>query len=311
MKKMKKIIILQSAGLVFFLAGAGICLYCREWLPGGVLLCAAFVLLAAALICMGAQKRVMDFLVRQSSPAKNGKDVQDLEVIKRRIDLFTLQSQINPHFLYNTLDSIRGEAMAGGQMEIARMTEHLSRFFRYCISNQEHIVKLSEEIRHVEDYFYIQKYRFGDRVNLEVKMEQEQLGEYYLPKITLQPIVENAIAHGLEGVRREGKIQIRILASEKNLYIWISDNGIGMKEEELQRLNEKLRDNRMEAHSSGAKRHTGIAVKNVNARIRLCFGEQYGLRYRSIQGYGTTAEFILPLIDDFNREECEKNLQEI
>lgn len=233
------------------------------------------------------------------------------EILNKRIELSTLQSQINPHFLYNTLDSIRGEALLNGQKEIANMTEKLSRFFRYCISGQETLVKLSEELQHVQDYFYIQKYRFGERIDLQIEMEEENLGEYYLPKISIQPIVENAVAHGLENSLNAGLVKIKVFRTESQLYIIVADNGKGMELQQLQKLNQQLKDKKVEVSFSGASRHTGIAIRNVNSRICLSFGEQYGLHYQSVLNTGTRAEIILPLIDDYNRETFEKQFMEI
>ena len=309
---MKCIIILQAASCLCIAAEA-ICVILNidsYRIVGIVALVVAAVFSLTACILQFRQNRTMKFLIRQTVPRSQAETNHINEILKKRIELSTLQSQINPHFLYNTLDSIRGEALSNHQPAIARMTEHLSRFFRYCISNQESIVKLSEELRHVDDYFHIQRYRFGEKLNLEVTVDDENLYEYYLPKITLQPIVENAIVHGLETVRRKGTVSIIVTASEHNLFVTVADNGSGMSQEELEKINRRLEDGRVEISVSG-KRHTGIAIHNVNSRIRLCFGEEYGLHYRSAPGQGTSVEIVLPLIDDFNREEYERKLGEI
>lgn len=309
---MKHIMILQIAGIVCMIAGA-LCTLLTDgvWLVIGL---AAFlistVLFLVVCFLQMKQKHTMEFLIRQTAPKVQGEVQNTNEIMKKSIELSTLQSQINPHFLYNTLDSIRGEALSNHQPEIAKMTEHLSRFFRYCISNRENIVKLSEELRHVQNYFYIQQYRFGSKLALEIEIEDGDLYEYYLPKITLQPIVENAIVHGLESSREMGTVRIVASASERYLNIQIIDNGSGMSRETLEKINGRLKDMQVEVSVSG-KRHTGIAIYNVNSRIRLCFGEEYGLHYWSIPGQGTRVEILLPLIDDFNREEYERKLGEI
>ncbi len=254
------------------------------------------------------QRDIMEFLIRQTQPEENTEDSPTNEILRKRMELAQLQSQINPHFLYNTLDSIRGEALVKGQPQIAQMTEHLSRFFRYCISGQGSIVKLSEEIAHVEDYFYVQKYRFGEKLDLKIEMKDESLYEYYLPKVTLQPIVENAIVHGLETVRTGGMVKICVEATQQNLYLRVLDNGKGIELGTLKKLNERIRNNLVDISVSG-NRHVGIAVQNVNSRIRICFGEDYGLVLRSVLGYGTEVEITLPLIDDFNRESFEEKIQ--
>ena len=119
------------------------------------------------------------------------------KVLSKQMQYQALQSQINPHFLYNTLDSIRGEALMAGNENIASMTERLSRFFRYCISNKGNIATIRDEINNILDYFYIQEYRFGDKFHLEIEVDEECYS-YKIPQMTLQPIVENAIFHGLE-----------------------------------------------------------------------------------------------------------------
>ena len=144
-----------------------------------------------------------------------------------------LQSQINPHFLYNTLDSIRSEALKNGQTVIAEMVERLSKFFRYCISNHDSLVSLAEELRHVDDYFYIQRFRFGERFSLQTVLEETGIRDYYVPRMILQPIIENSIFHGLERKLERGEIAIEARKTEKKLYLLISDNGAGMPRKKL------------------------------------------------------------------------------
>lgn len=205
-----------------------------------------------------------------------------------------LQKQINPHFLYNTLDSIRSEALKSQEFVIAEMVERLSKSFRYCVSYNADFVRLSEEIKHIDDYFYIQKFRFGDRFSLEMKFENPDVLDYYIPRMILQPIIENSIFHGLETKLGGGKIELSVRFTEKKLYILISDNGRGMKKRDLEELNEKLR---MGMVPDGVQR-SKIAVLNINNRIRFCFGKEYGLSMRSLEGIGCQTEFVMPLVDD-------------
>lgn len=313
---MKKILLLQITELVVlvavairllgeYAAGQPVSLWDEIWL----FIC--IVILLAGFFLMWKEKRIKDFLVSQTEHLAKSREGRGEAGLEKHIELSALQSQINPHFLYNTLDSIRSEALVNHQTEIAKMTEYLSRFFRYCISGVEKIVKLSEEIRHIKDYFYIQKYRFGDKLNMEIHIEDESLTEYYVPKITLQPIVENAIVHGLETVCRNGKLDIYIFSTENDLYIKIVDNGCGMNETQLTELNDRLQNLAVNAEPSVNGRGTGIALRNVNSRIKICFGEQYGLHYRSMEGSGTEAEIILPLINDYNREVCEQRMNQL
>ncbi len=275
----------------------------------------AFLLAVFLLILLYHQKNIMKFLIMENKKKNTGKpqsvyweedESRKLEVMKKRVELYTLQSQINPHFLYNTLDSIRGRALLDGNREIASMTEVLSRFFRYCISYEESLVKIREEISHIRDYYYIQKYRFEDRFDMEIEVESQEIYEYYVPRMTLQPLVENAMIHGLEKVNRKGLLKIRCIATEKKVVLTVSDNGVGMDAEELTRLNRQMEGMLLSGKKRGG--HSGIAVSNVNARIKLTFGEEYGIRYRSMENAGTDVEVLIPVVDDFVRVRYEDRI---
>lgn len=274
------------------------------------------LLLACALLGyrLARQKRMLRFLAAREKHDSSQKPVvweeheeKNLELIKKRVNLFTLQSQINPHFLYNTLDSIRSKALLDGQKEIADMTQVLSKFFRYCISSNESLVRIGEELQHVKDYFYIQKYRFEDRVDMDVSLESEEILTYYIPKMSLQPLVENAIVHGLEKVSRKGLIQVKLVQTEERILITVSDDGIGMSPEQLDTMNERMKS----MYISGSRRngHNSIAVNNINARIKLTFGDAYGIFYRSMEGEGTDAVLTIPKVDDFERVHYENKLE--
>lgn len=270
-------------------------------------------LAVAGLIFDWKEQKLMQFLIQDNKKKSvstvhwDEEELNKLHLLQRRVELSSLQSQINPHFLYNTLDSIRSKALLDGQEEIASMTEILSRFFRYCISNDGALVKVREEVKHINDYYYIQKYRFEDRMSMELIMEEDEIQELYLPKMTLQPLVENAMIHGLEKLARQGVVTIRLFATEKKLLISIADNGAGMEHDELRRLNEKMESQLFDAEKKG-KRHNGIALTNVNTRIKLTFGKEYGIHYRSKLGSGTEGLITLPRIDEFGRVKYENIL---
>lgn len=216
---------------------------------------------------------------------------------KRQAQYLALQNQINPHFLYNTLEGIRGEAISVKMTNIAEMTEALSTFFRYTISNVENLVSLEDELHNVENYFFIQKYRFGDRLRLIIDCDPEDRQEVYkcrLPKLTLQPIVENAIIHGVEQKTGEGLIRINIEATAKRLLVTISDNGVGMSAELLQRINNKLGAPSFKFDYEKGEHYEGIAMVNVNNRIKLLFGEEYGITIYSTLNVGTDVAITLP-----------------
>ena len=144
---------------------------------------------------------------------------------------------------------------------------------------------------------------------MEVIAEDEGIYDYYMPKMTLQPLVENAMIHGLENVVRKGMIVIRLSHTEKKLMITIADNGAGMSQENLMKLNEKMKGQFINVNKKNS-RHSGIALTNVNSRIRITFGEEYGIHYRSLLDYGTEAVLTLPCVNEFERIKYENILRE-
>jgi two-component system sensor histidine kinase YesM len=205
--------------------------------------------------------------------------------------LLALQSQINPHFLYNTLDCIRGQALIDEAGEIANMLEVLSEFFRYSISGGDNIVTLREELGSVENYMLIQKYRFDERYGYEIiyLSDKNSVLNCYIPKLVLQPLVENAIVHGLEK-KGSGTIKITVDWTSSVIIITISDNGCGMDDETLDALRNAIHSNNPPAYVSG------IALPNVHKRIRGLFGEPFGLEIYATKDAGCDAEISLPRI---------------
>lgn len=214
------------------------------------------------------------------------------DLLKKQMQYTALQSQINPHFLYNTLEAIRSEAILQNNNEIADMTERLARFFRYGISSRGDFVTVQDELENLQNYFAIQQYRFGQRFHLAVVQQDDAALRCYMPKMTLQPLVENAIHHGLEPKKGEGNVTLRLACTERAVNIWVCDDGVGMAAEQVRALNERLR-----VLETVTEKH-GLALRNVNARIRLYFGEEYGLRVSSISGAGTEVELLLPHLDE-------------
>ena len=210
--------------------------------------------------------------------------------------LAVLQSQINPHFLYNTLDCIRGEALEAEMDDIASMVESLSSFFRYSISSGDILVQLRDELRNIQIYYQIQRYRFRDRFRLEVECEDERALDCYLPKLTLQPIMENCILHGLELKEADGLIRIHVTLTDRRLILTVSDNGCGMSPNDLERLREKINSPVSPESERGMVRH-GIAVRNINKQLKLLFGPAYGLSVSSRLGEGTEVEIQIPAVD--------------
>ena len=222
-----------------------------------------------------------------------------LKLSKRQAQYRALQNQINPHFLYNTLESIRSEALIAGLDSVADMTEALAVFFRYTISKVENLVSVEEELQNCETYFRIQQYRFGARLQLHIECAEEDRDEIYrcrLPKLTLQPILENSIIHGTEFKIGAGHLRVSLERTGKRLLIQVSDDGVGMDEHTLARLNERLGKSGRAFQDSGAEGSGSVALVNVNNRIHLLFGEEYGLHVYSMPGVGTDVHINLPII---------------
>lgn len=218
-------------------------------------------------------------------------------VMDRQSRLNALQSQINPHFLYNTLECIRSEAMLLANESIANMAKSLASFFRYSISRKENMVTILDEIGNIRNYFMIQNYRFENKFRFELEAEEEErVYRYLIPKMTIQPIVENSIFHGLETKAGDCIVKIQIAATEDKVILMISDNGIGMSAQALEKLRLGLEDKREENSAIHSAHGNGIALYNVNQRIKLSFGAGYGLQIYSTEGVGTDVEMIMPIV---------------
>jgi len=201
-----------------------------------------------------------------------------------------LASQINPHFLYNTLESIRMKAFTAGDREVATAIKLLGKSMRYVLENTGTVfTTLDKELNYIETYIMIQKLRFGDRVNYNFCIQEGlELGIYRILPLLLQPIVENAILHGLEDKEGSGQISICVSADEEKIHIIIKDNGKGMTEEELEKVRRKLQTENPELNTS-------IGLYNINERIKLCYGKEHGIRIESVLSEGTDVFLDLPL----------------
>ncbi len=212
---------------------------------------------------------------------------------QKQAEYLALQNQINPHFLYNALEAIRTDALLADCGDIAETTEALATFFRYTISNVQEYVTFSDELDNAENYFTIQRCRFGDKISMKLDMENEKLLEARMPKLILQPLVENAVSHGLEGKLGYGTVRIVVENSDRTLFLRVRDDGVGIPDEQVERLNRQFSEN---AGPAAEQQRGGIALRNVNSRIRLVFGEDYGLRVFSAEGVGTECCVTLPLL---------------
>jgi len=210
--------------------------------------------------------------------------------LKRKSDLKALQAQINPHFLYNTLDSIIWMGEMKQTREVVLMTSALSKLFRISISKGREFIPLVDEISHVESYLTIQKMRYKDKFEYSIKIEPD-LYRCTILKITLQPLVENAIYHGIKEVDHKGKILITGKEIDGIIKLEVIDNGKGMTEEEMKNLNMSLNG----SPSPSVLSRQGLGVHNVHERIQLYFGKNYGLTYFHAEGGGTRLTVQIPL----------------
>ena len=213
-----------------------------------------------------------------------------------------LQNQINPHFLYNTLECIRSEAILQDCESIARMSHALASFFRYSISRKENIVTLRDELSNIKNYFFIQQFRFEDRFFLDIQVEDgdDELLDCLLPKMTLQPIVENCVFHGLEPKAEQGHVTIRISGTKDMMKIIVEDDGVGMSPDVLDKMRAALEEERQPTNQPDTHGN-GIAMYNVNQRIKLAFGRDYGLFVYSTENLGTDVEIWMPKV--YTKEE--------
>ncbi|WP_094550403.1 sensor histidine kinase [Petroclostridium xylanilyticum] len=209
---------------------------------------------------------------------------------QKEIELKALQAQINPHFLYNTLESINWMAQEIDAKDISTMVKALAKFFRISISKGRDIIDIKDEIEHVKNYLIIQKIRYQDVLQTEIMVSGDILN-YKIPKLTLQPLVENSIYHGIKNKKGKGTILITGRKDKNDIVFEIIDNGIGMDEKEIERLNHSLRNYQGEVR-------IGYGIRNVHERIVLRFGKEYGLTYfKNIEG-GITVEIRLPACTD-------------
>jgi len=257
------------------------------------LLCVGVILLLAVMVGK-VQERYKQLI--QSELFESRRYTQEIQLQKRQEQLNALQSQINPHFLYNVLDTIRGMAIEEGNIHVADIIATLSAMFKYSMDYASSLVTISNEIAHLEWYLKIQDMRFPERFHFEQVQECDfkDLQAITLPKLTLQPIVENAINHGFRNKSEGAIIRIRYIRTQVNFQIIVSDNGQGMEDDRVLALNQSF-------HLSGEaadnlwKSTSGIALANIDSRVKIYCGESYGLHIASTEGIGTDVTLLLPI----------------
>lgn len=217
--------------------------------------------------------------------------VYKMELAQKQSELEFLQMQINPHFLYNALDTISWKALGEGNLDVSEMSIALAELLRATIK-KESFIPLKEEMATVRDYLYIQEQRFGDKISVDYQIEKN-IEHYKVPNFILQPLIENAIIHGLEPKLEKGKLIIQIRKQEDRLHFLVADDGVGMTEEEIKTFYLQCEEN----DSSKS-----IGLKNVYRRLNLCYGEKSRLYIRSKKYKGTEIQFSIPL-NEQNKEE--------
>ena len=216
--------------------------------------------------------------------------VREEEVNLRKTELKALQAQINPHFLYNTLDSIAWMCEQGRNADAVKMVHALALLFRISISRGHELIPIAKELEHAESYLQIQMYRYKNQFTYTFDVDPDCLG-YYCNKITLQPIIENSINHGLDLMVEEGRIDVRVRFDGDDIVFSVQDNGVGMGPEQLEAIMQ-----------NGPTDRTGIGIKNVNDRLKIYFGRNYGLSITSEPDVGTCVEIRMPRIREGDYE---------
>ncbi len=210
--------------------------------------------------------------------------VYKMELAQKQAELEFLQMQINPHFLYNALDTISWKALGEGNLEVSEMSIALAELLRATIK-KESFIPLKEEMTTVRDYLYIQEQRFGDKISVAYQVE-DNVEKYQVPNFILQPLIENAIIHGLEPKLEKGRLLIQIQKEEDRLYFLVADDGVGMSVEEIETLYAQCEEN---------DTSKSIGIKNVYRRLILCYGEESKLYIKSKKNKGTEIRFSIPL----------------
>jgi two-component system, sensor histidine kinase YesM len=216
------------------------------------------------------------------------KEVYEAEIERTKAELKALQSQINPHFLFNTLNAVRSRCILKGEAETAQIIKHIAKNFRRIIDWGDDLVPIKEEMEFIKDFLEIQKYRYGDKLDFHIQVDEELLN-YKIPKMCIQPLVENSSIHGIELKDEPGMVNIYLTITEDKFHCSIVDNGKGITEGRLKYIKKKLSEN-MDIDGS-------IGVGNVYKRLKLYFGELVDFEIVSEIDKGTRVSFVIPLTE--------------
>ncbi|GAA0792099.1 sensor histidine kinase [Faecalicatena orotica] len=224
------------------------------------------------------------------------KQVYEKQLSIKDMEMKFLQTQMNPHFMFNVLNTIALQAQMDGNTDVYKMISSFSQLIQAKIyRNSSEKVQIRQELEYVNYYLYLQSYRYGDRLEYEIKVEDPTLAELYIPKLCIQLIVENAVVHGIEPKTENGKVEVHIYAEDESLYIDTTDNGIGFESEGIISL--------PISQEGESKSHNHVGLNNAHHIIRLMYGEEYGIRIYSKPGEGTRVSICIPFDDGQDRRE--------
>lgn len=213
---------------------------------------------------------------------------KELENVQQQIQFELLASQINPHFLFNTLESIRMQAALDGNNDLTRIIMQLGKILRFSLENKKTVVPLVEELNYVESYFEIQRFRFKEKINCQIHIQPDlEVDHIFVLPLLIQPFVENSFSHGLSGCKMGGRIDVDVLIRETKLIFTIRDNGRGITEDSLYMLKRTMKDDTIPTGKY-------IGIYNVHKRIKMYYGEEYGVEISAIEGEGTTVIIRIP-----------------
>ena len=227
---------------------------------------------------MGITLMTLSFYLTLENP-----DILRAELTEQKMSMLYLKSQVNPHFLYNTLSSVSSLIKMNCTDEAFTMIHAIGMFYRTSLSDGKTLIPVEQEITNIENYIQIQKVRYGDKIDYEIQIDPEIYREWIV-KLTLQPLVENSIYHGVKAMRKKGLIRIRGWKEGCLVYLQVSDNGAGIPEDKIDKL--LLGD-------SGGKRYS-YGLYNIQQRIQIYFGKEYGLHIESHEGAGTCTTICIP-----------------
>ncbi len=216
------------------------------------------------------------------------------QIAQKESQIQALKAQINPHFLYNTLDTINSLAKIHHEKDISEMTTQLSSLFRYSIKSNEKYVTVDDEITNVTNYLKIMKIRHEEKLDFQIEVEESIRWTVFLPKLIIQPLIENAVCHGIEMKKGKGKVKIEVYTEEKSLFIHVLDDGIGMDNLTLNKIKEKINSRNLITNGNVER---GIGLINVCERLRIYYKEDYRFDIKSSPGEGTEISIELPLIE--------------